>query len=50
MQAIKLELRKLPPAYTKELKAQKLADTFAHVYDAYSGAGRSLYEPGVNPQ
>lgn len=50
MQAIKLELRKLPAAYTRELKAQKLADTFAHVYDAYSGAGRSLYESGVTPQ
>ena len=46
MQAIKLELRKLPPAYTRELQTQKLATAFAHVYDAYQGPGQSIYQPG----
>ena len=49
MQAIKLELRKLPSAYTRELQSQKLATAFAHIYDAYSGAGRSVYQPGATP-
>lgn len=47
MQAIRLELRKLPAAYTRELQTQKLATAFAHIYDAYSGAGRSTYESGA---
>lgn len=50
MQAIKLELRKLPAAYTRELQSQKLAASFAHVYDAYSGAGRSVYQPDIASQ
>jgi type I restriction enzyme R subunit len=49
MQAIKLGLRRLPAAYTRELQAQKLATAFAHIYDAYSGAGRSVYQPGPSP-
>jgi len=50
MRAIKLELRKLPAAYTRELQSQKLAASFAHVYDAYSGAGRSVYQPDIASQ
>jgi type I restriction enzyme, R subunit len=45
-QTIKATLRGLPPPYTKELQAKKLAATFAHIYDAYFGAGHSLYQPG----
>lgn len=33
----------LPRAYTPELFEQKTAAVFQHVYDAYYGAGRSLY-------
>ncbi|MGV8122674.1 MAG: type I restriction endonuclease subunit R [Candidatus Xenobiia bacterium LiM19] len=34
----------LPRAYTPELFEQKTTAIFQHVYDAYYGAGRSLYE------
>jgi type I restriction enzyme R subunit len=33
----------LPRAYTPELFEQKTTAVFQHVYDAYSGAGRSVY-------
>ena len=33
----------LPRAYTPELFEQKTAAVFQHVYDAYYGAGRSVY-------
>jgi type I restriction enzyme R subunit len=33
----------LPKAYTPELFEQKSAAVFQHVYDAYYGAGRSIY-------
>ncbi|HQB13967.1 MAG TPA: DUF3387 domain-containing protein [Syntrophales bacterium] len=33
----------LPRAYTPELFEQKTAAVFQHVYDAYYGAGRSIY-------
>jgi type I restriction enzyme R subunit len=33
----------LPTAYTPELYEQKSAAIFQHVYDAYYGAGRSVY-------
>jgi len=45
MQALKLGLRKLPPAFTRDLQQEKFARAFAHIYDSYSGAGRSLYQP-----
>ena len=44
MQAIKTGLRKLPPPFTRDLQQEKFARTFAHIYDSYSGAGRSVYE------
>ena len=37
--------RDLPsPPYTKEIKQQKRELTFGHIYDSYSGAGRSVYQ------
>ena len=33
----------LPRAYTPELFEQKTTAVFQHVYDAYYGAGRSVY-------
>ena len=33
----------LPQAYTPELFAQKTTAVFEHVYDAYYGAGQSIY-------
>ena len=35
--------RGLPRAYTPELFEEKAAAVFQHVYDAYYGAGRSVY-------
>jgi len=35
----------LPRAYTPELFQQKTAAVFQHIYDAYFGAGRSVYAP-----
>ncbi|MGH8183506.1 MAG: type I restriction enzyme endonuclease domain-containing protein, partial [Rhodanobacteraceae bacterium] len=44
--ALKMEFRKLPsPPYTRELQSEKLAAAFAHVFDAYAGAGQSIYQP-----
>ena len=39
----KLLDRGLPKAYTSELFEQKTTAVFQHVYDAYYGAGRSVY-------
>jgi type I restriction enzyme R subunit len=39
----KLLDRGLPKAYTPELFEQKTSAVFQHVYDAYYGAGRSVY-------
>jgi type I site-specific restriction-modification system R (restriction) subunit len=41
MQTIKLTL---PPAYTKEIRVEKLARAYAHVYDHYYGSGQSAYQ------
>lgn len=38
MQAMKVELRRLPAQYTRELRAEKMARAYAHVYDHYSGS------------
>lgn len=35
------------PPYTKELKLKKRELTFGHIYDSYSGSGRSVYQ-GAN--
>jgi type I restriction enzyme R subunit len=36
MQAMKLELRRLPPAYTRIIRDEKLARAYAHIYDRYA--------------
>ena len=44
MQALKLELKRLPAAFTKDIRAEKMARAYAHVYDHYFGAGQSAYD------
>jgi type I restriction enzyme, R subunit len=46
MQTIKFALtpKQLPPVYTKEIRLEKLARAYAHVYDHYFGAGHSAYQ------
>lgn len=46
MQTLKLELRRLPAPFTKDVREEKLARTYAHVYDHYSGAASSLFGHG----
>ena len=41
MQTMKVEMRRLPAQYTKDVRAEKMARAYAHVYDHYPGAGRS---------
>jgi type I restriction enzyme R subunit len=36
----------LPDAYTPELYEEKTIAVFQHVYDAYYGAGQSVYAAG----
>lgn len=43
MQTLKLEMRRLPAPFTKDIRAEKLARAYAHVYDHYFGAGQSAY-------
>ncbi len=43
MQTLKLEMRRLPAPFTKDIRAEKLARAYAHVYDHYFGAGQSVY-------
>ncbi len=43
MQTLKLEMRRLPAAYTKDIRVEKLARTYAHVYDHYFGTDRSAF-------
>ena len=43
MQALKLEMRRLPSAFSKDIRTEKLARAYAHVYDHYFGAGQSAY-------
>lgn len=38
MQTMKVELRRLPSTYTKELRIEKMARAYAHVYDHYVAA------------
>ena len=44
MQTLKLELRRLPSQYTRDVQVEKMARAYAHVYDHYFGAGRSAYQ------
>jgi type I restriction enzyme, R subunit len=43
MQAIRMDLRRLPSAFDKDIRTEKLARAYAHVYDHYFGAGSSSY-------
>jgi len=43
MQTLKLEMRRLPVQYTKDIRDEKFARAYAHVYDHYYGAGLSAY-------
>ncbi|ANX05577.1 type I restriction endonuclease subunit R [Immundisolibacter cernigliae] len=38
MQTLRTEMRRLPAQYTRDLRAEKMARAYAHVYDHYSGA------------
>jgi type I restriction enzyme R subunit len=40
---------KLPSAYTPQLKKDKRAKTYAHIYENYFGAGRSVYSSLASP-
>jgi type I site-specific restriction-modification system R (restriction) subunit len=45
MQTMKLMLRppNLPASFTREVRAEKMARTFAHVFDHYPGSGPGQY-------
>ncbi len=43
MQTMKVEMRRLPAQYTKDVRAEKMARAYAHVYDHYPGAGRGAF-------
>jgi len=43
MQAVRMELRRLPAPFTKDVRAEKMARAYAHVYDHYLGAGSSAF-------
>ncbi len=44
MQALKVEMRRLPSPFSKEIRSEKMARAYAHVYDHYFGADRSSYQ------
>lgn len=48
MQTLKLKMRRLPEAYTRDIRTEKLARAYSHVYDHYFGAGTSAY-PTTSP-
>ena len=39
MQTLKVEMRRLPAAYSRDIRAEKMARAYAHVYDLYTGRG-----------
>ncbi|MGB3133713.1 MAG: type I restriction enzyme endonuclease domain-containing protein, partial [Candidatus Macondimonas sp.] len=41
MLTMKVEMRRLPAQYTKDVRAEKMARAYAHVYDHYAGGGQS---------
>lgn len=43
MQMLRQTIRQLPEPYTKEIRAEKVARSYAHVYDHYFGSGQSTY-------
>ena len=40
MQAMRQEFRRLPAAYSKSMRVEKAARTYAHIYDHYAGLGQ----------
>ena len=44
MQTLKLEMRRLPSQYSRDIRSEKMARAYAHVYDHYFGAGQSVYQ------
>jgi len=38
LQTLRVELKRLPSQYTKDIRAEKMARAYAHVYDHYTGA------------
>jgi type I restriction enzyme R subunit len=43
LQTLKQQMRTLPGAYTREIRDEKLARSYAHIYDHYFGSGQSSY-------
>lgn len=43
IQTIKIQMRALPTPFTKDIREEKVARAYAHVYDHYFGAGQSVY-------
>ncbi len=43
-QTLKLKFRELPPVFSRDLREEKMIAAYAHVFDAYSGAGTSRYQ------
>ena len=37
MQTLRMEIRRLPAAYTRDIRVEKMARAYAHVYDHYFG-------------
>lgn len=37
MQTLRMEFRRLPAQYGKDIRAEKMARAYAHVYDHYDG-------------
>lgn len=48
MQTLKVELRRLPVQYTKDVRAEKMARAYAHVYDHYYGGGQSAFDTALH--
>lgn len=43
MQTLKIKFRALPSQYNRDIRVEKTARAYAHVYDHYFGAGHSTY-------
>lgn len=48
MQTLKLQMRRLTARYSKDIRTEKMARAYAHVYDHCYGAGRSAYQQPVS--
>ena len=43
-QTLKLKFRELPLVFSRDLREEKMIAAYAHVFDAYAGAGTSRYQ------